>query len=614
MFELSNTKFYLSKRSIQWIALVFCIGVAFPSIAKNIDSLRSVLDVKPPQEQVDLLLEMASLQAIANGIKDTRSALDLARKIGYTEGEITALHRIATYHVYNFETKKAIAKYEESKQLIETLKGENYKFQLKNNSGLIDANLIDRNYSKALEYALFNFDLARKHHDLIEEAYAHLQQSRIYETLFNFDLAYNHSIAALRLFEQANENSRIGYVYVLLTELFVNQSQMDSAWHYSEKVWSTIDEFPLSFRSSREPSIRALRAHLLLHRKAYEVAFKLLQINEQTLNVEEYPYDYMLTVLELGKYYFFKQEEEKAIDYLKQVEQISETINVDLLLKEAFYYLKKIYQQRKDWDAFIEIDEKYQACLDQMNKESHDSEILGLQIKFELEEKNKKLELSEKNVELQKSVRNILLVIAVILLLLFYLLYHRFRLKKEVMENQVAILKSQEEKKHLELEHIKVMQSLEVLESQRLKEKLEQKERILVTKTIHINQKNKVLEEIRASIQPLVKEIAPARRKKLQAITKIVDGNIDQQDYWKSFHTHFEEVHPLFFERLQKRYPNLNKNDHRLCAYLKMNLSNKEIAQLLSIDVASVGKNRYRIRKKMSLEKEEPLDQIIATL
>jgi len=82
-------------------------------------------------------------------------------------------------------------------------------------------------------------------------------------------------------------------------------------------------------------------------------------------------------------------------------------------------------------------------------------------------------------------------------------------------------------------------------------------------------------------------------------IVDLIQSNIHTEDDWKVFEDHFDKANGMFVARLKKEFPNLTSRDVRLCAYLKMNLSSKEIAPLLGISERSVEVHRYRMRKKM---------------
>jgi DNA-binding CsgD family transcriptional regulator len=82
-------------------------------------------------------------------------------------------------------------------------------------------------------------------------------------------------------------------------------------------------------------------------------------------------------------------------------------------------------------------------------------------------------------------------------------------------------------------------------------------------------------------------------------------------DEWEQFSIHFNNVHGDFLVKLSEKYPTLKAHELKLCAYLRMNLSSKEIAQLMSISVRGVEISRYRLRKKLNIPTETNLFQFL---
>ncbi|MDZ4786047.1 MAG: hypothetical protein SGJ02_08220 [bacterium] len=87
------------------------------------------------------------------------------------------------------------------------------------------------------------------------------------------------------------------------------------------------------------------------------------------------------------------------------------------------------------------------------------------------------------------------------------------------------------------------------------------------------------------------------------------DEHLDEE--WEPFATHFDKVHADFLARLRDRYPQLTPRDHKLCAFLRMNLSSKEIAPLLYISVRDVEISRCGLRKKLDLDDEANLTDFL---
>jgi len=93
----------------------------------------------------------------------------------------------------------------------------------------------------------------------------------------------------------------------------------------------------------------------------------------------------------------------------------------------------------------------------------------------------------------------------------------------------------------------------------------------------------------------------------IKPVIKIIDKSLNHDDDWEFFQEAFNNADKDFLQRVKNEYPELTPNDLRLCAYLRLNLSSKEIAPLLNISYKSVEIKRYRLRKKMKLSNEDNL-------
>jgi len=88
---------------------------------------------------------------------------------------------------------------------------------------------------------------------------------------------------------------------------------------------------------------------------------------------------------------------------------------------------------------------------------------------------------------------------------------------------------------------------------------------------------------------------------------KQIDNSIEHVDGWELFEYNFNQVHEEFFKQLKASFPTLTHKDLKICAYLRMNMSSKEIAPLLNISIRGVETNRYRLKIKLGIAKEDSL-------
>ena len=145
-------------------------------------------------------------------------------------------------------------------------------------------------------------------------------------------------------------------------------------------------------------------------------------------------------------------------------------------------------------------------------------------------------------------------------------------------------------------------------ENEKLTQDIESKNRELAISTMSIIKKNEFLNEIKSRLT------SSTSKESINRVIKVIDNNINNEDDWKFFEEAFNNADKDFMKKLKSKHPELTSNDLRLCAYLRLNLSSKEIAPLLNISPKSVEVKRYRLRKKMDLPHEDNLTDYILQL
>lgn len=171
--------------------------------------------------------------------------------------------------------------------------------------------------------------------------------------------------------------------------------------------------------------------------------------------------------------------------------------------------------------------------------------------------------------------------------------------------------KNQEEKllitkeKEFEIRELENERQLMKFKNQSLQQDIESKNRELGISTMNLIRKNEFLNSIKTELDRVTE------LKDLNRVVTIIDKNINNTEDWKFFEEAFNNADKDFLKKIKKLHPSLTPNDLKLCAYLRLNLSSKEIAPLLNISHRSVEVKRYRLRKKMDLPHEESLTNYI---
>ncbi|MCU0469233.1 MAG: hypothetical protein MUF58_11560 [Arcicella sp.] len=186
------------------------------------------------------------------------------------------------------------------------------------------------------------------------------------------------------------------------------------------------------------------------------------------------------------------------------------------------------------------------------------------------------------------------LVLISFIIYTFYIL-HLNKLKKQ---NEKLLEEKQEE---LRIQEEKNKQEIIKLRNEQLEQDVIRKSEELADSTIKLIKKNELLKQIRDDVEKL------NASKSNTHILKLIDTNLNSGHDWQLFEKNFNKIHEDFFKKLLEEHPELSQGDIKLCAYLKMNLSSKEIGQLLNITYRSVELKRYRLRQKLKLSPDTNL-------
>lgn len=197
------------------------------------------------------------------------------------------------------------------------------------------------------------------------------------------------------------------------------------------------------------------------------------------------------------------------------------------------------------------------------------------------------------------------------LLLVSRLQKHRYNLKaravedakqKELLEKQQELVAVERQKEH----------EVRQIEEDKIKSELRHLNNLLAASTMNLVVKNEFMETIKEELEEVKRKGKSTETKQsLEKIVKEIDTTLRLQEDWQQFEYHFDQVHGDFLNRLREQFHDLTPNEQKLCALLRLNLSTKEISNLMSISLRGVEIARYRLRKKLGLDLGQNLSKFI---
>lgn len=206
-------------------------------------------------------------------------------------------------------------------------------------------------------------------------------------------------------------------------------------------------------------------------------------------------------------------------------------------------------------------------------------------------------------------------IYALLALVALYLLYHYIsrwfsRKNVEFEKSKVQLARSKEE----EISRLESKKEDEVrqLQLEKVQNELNFLNQALSGSTMNLVVKNELIEKIKSRLENLNESgINEKTKKSLNLIILDIERSLRVQDDWVQFESQFNKVHGDFLDRLRSRFKDLSPNDQKLCTFLRLNLSTKEIASLMNISKRGVEIGRFRLRKKLNLQKGQNLAKFI---
>ncbi len=278
----------------------------------------------------------------------------------------------------------------------------------------------------------------------------------------------------------------------------------------------------------------------------------------------------------------------KALEYLEQYKTHQNYIpKLYQQLAELYFKMGKLAEAYENLKTSKEVSENFFGV-----KSDNNIEIIEIEDSYRKERNIQLQKLEKARLETLEAkqrnlfLQNVILLISVISIILFSLVVVRnLKKKRKADRNQ--------------------FETEQKLTAEKNTEVLDFKNKELTSSALQLIQKDELINDIK---NVLTSSDKIEGRQINQILTKI---KMNKGYDWKEFNARFASVNESFYATLKEKYPKLTQRDHRLCALIKLNFTSKEIAQLLGISVDSVNTSRYRLRKKMSLTKEQDLSEII---
>ncbi|WP_053990484.1 transcriptional regulator [Mangrovimonas sp. TPBH4] len=377
----------------------------------------------------------------------------------------------------------------------------------------------------------------------------------------NYQMALEYQKSSLSLFESLNDSTGLAVTYENMGSIYEDLEDYGKAYEYFTKAKEYSVNSPSSVR----------------------------------LNI----------INNLGDVKRKNEEFEKGLAYTQLALEMAKSTGNTHQHESALKDMAKVHSALGDYELAYQFMEEH-ADLNEQEIERKNAEQVGtLQVLYDVKEKEAKVTLLNQQNEIQSIQQKIISLSSafVLLLLLGWFMYFK---KKKQQEVKISAFKQQILQADLDRK---------TAEEASLQREIEFKLSALTNYSLHLSNKNKMLENISRTLTNLKGRNQNLVSSKLETLVKEINFDLSKDNEWTEFTGYFEQIHPQFFQNLNAAADEaLSPAELRLAMLLRLNLSSKEIASILRITPDSVRIARYRMRKKLPLDSKEDLQAFLLKL
>lgn len=502
--------------------------------------------------------------------------------------------------------------------------------------------ITENNLQPAINYFLISEKLYKEFGDKKELAIVYGYLGRMYyNNNFELDKALLYYNKMMDIAIELNDKQLMASSYDNLGALFLSFHDKDKAYSYYHQLLITSEEINDQvgigkalnnigeierYRGDYNKAFDYYKQSLAIHRELNDI--RKMAINMENIGITYYTMNKPLDALSYYKqslqYYQKANDQEyiasvlvlmgknaiklsrynKAIEYYNKALTIAAKHDYHRYNMSALKGLSRAYEKKNNPKRALEYFKHFEMYKDSIFKLNERNNIAAIktQLLNELDNTQYKLQKYEiqmltKDKKIYRLKMNILVAVLLIIFLTGVLLTVRYSIivKKQ---NQLREKESELHKTHQEL----------------LKSELNSKDNDLMSFALHIVQKNKLLKELGHDLKDLSKNSDTETNNRLREMSLHIKQMLQIQEDIDLFDQKVSQTYDGFFHKVKEHFPNLTKNEERLCAMLKLKLSSKEIASINNTSVKAVEMSRYRLRKKCGIDNKTNLTEYISCL
>ncbi len=567
------------RKGILFLLLLVLTGLP-PFRAAAQSSLETYLEAirrLPAESMIRTLSINAYEKRIDNpeeAIRLSLEALSLSKEAEYTEGLIFNHRMLGNLYYQMHQFEEAIDNYDQCIHYARPAMDSVLLRECYLNEGTIFFNRGLNN--RALEYFLLAVDYSGNRDK--EKEYNNI--GAVFYNEGEYEEANNYYTRALEILKAKGETYGILVAYLNIGDVFRMLEKYDVALVYYQDVLAGNDSLKIP-----SLSVIGLTRIGLIKSQLNEVDSAMIYFT-RALRIAEEENDRLEMARSLyliGETLFNKEKFSQAKDYLVRSLGIAEELELYSEMSGSANLLQKISERNGDYKSAYLYANLHKQASDSMLSNEAKGQVLNLMFdhKIKLQELERQKQLEQEKNERRKNYFKLYLVIFVLILIALIATMLVIRSSQRIRIDRI-------EKEKAELQMINVQKDLELRNYE------------IVGKVLTISGKNELIDSTAKQLSDFAASLSQNKRAELNNIIRDIKAK-EVKNQWEEFYYYFSQVYSQFYEKLEQDFPNLTLNEKRLCAFLKLNMTTKDIAALTYLNFKSIEVARTRLRKKLNL-------------
>lgn len=585
--QLSNQLNYTKGKAVSlWVTGLACHNNKHTALKYLQESLDIAETIEDKTVICNCLIGIGSMQndlgETLESDKSFERALHVANEIEDKSLLLKCLVNIARNHSTKGEYEKSIENLEKSIQLAQELKDYSILSKALNNLAWIYS--AQSNYSVALEYYLKALNINEQLRNQSGMVTNYLNIAGIQSDQKEYDEALKYLHRALNISEEIGDSLKISMSLSTIGNIYMKMDD-PRALEYYEKSLKIVGDNNINMtikNLTHMGTIYTQRRNFSRAIECFNEAFRLAEKKGLKRAIAD-------IWSKIGLVYIHQKRYKEALGYSNKSLAIANELKLLNLQKELHKQLSEIYAATNNYQAAYKNHILYKKYNDSIFNETNIKKLADLESTYKYEKEKQVYEIAVQNKELKiKSQQGIIvfLIIAFVLLSSLGMMAVRSqRLKKRLL--------------HLELEEANA--------------ELEKNQKEMTSATLKLVQ---TAERDVRSIK-MLESIEKNTNSDIRDDIKSLIFDYKSQAYnsnWEEFEVLFEKVHASFYKNLNDHFPFLTQNERKLCVFLKLNMTNKQIAQITFQSEDALKKARQRLRKKLDIERDTNLVSFIQNI